>query len=712
MLLTSSGGDPTLTRTFSTLAILAAATALTAPAIAAPLTGPSRYFTGGDLFNLEVATDPQISPDGRTIAYVRRSNDIMTDKARPTIWLVDVASGQQRPLLAGSGSYFSPRWSPDGSKLAYVAAESGGPQLYVRWMASGESARITGLPDGPDSMAWSPDGRRIAYSMFVPDDGPKLGKAPDKPEGAKWADPLQIIDMVTYRADGAGYLKPGYEQIFWVPADGGAPTQLTFGATHAGGGQISWTPDSRAILFSANLSKDWEREALNSEVYRVSIDGGAPVALTSRYGPDNSPAVSPDGHRIAYVGFDDQKRSYEDTRLYVMNLDGSGSRVLTSGLDRSVANPAWSPDGRAIYVQVESNGTNKVERVGLDGSTHEIATGLTGSQLDRPYAGGEFSVARNGAVAVTVGDQLHPSDIGVASSGGVRHLTHLNEDLQAKVMGQPQKLAVTSSYDQRPIDAWMVMPPDFDAAKKYPLILEIHGGPFAAYGPSFSTDDQLYASAGYVVLYTNPRGSTSYGEEFANQIDKAYPGHDYDDLISAVDAAIATGHVDPNNLFVTGGSGGGVLTAWIVGKTDRFRAAATQKPVINWASFELTSDGSTFFSPYWFAKKPWEDPTGYWARSPLSLVGNVKTPTLVVVGSEDYRTPDSEAEQYYEALQLRGIPTAFVKVPGASHGGIAARPSQAAAKASAILAWFDKYRTDRPKPVQTAGNQGTSESAR
>jgi dipeptidyl aminopeptidase/acylaminoacyl peptidase len=698
-----------LTRIISTLAMLAAATALTAPAIAAPATGPSRYFTGGDLFNLEVATDPQISPDGRTIAYVRRSNDIMTDKARPTIWLVDVASGQQHPLLAGSGSYFSPRWSPDGSKLSYVAAESGGPQLYVRWMASGESARITGLPDGPDSMAWSPDGRRIAYSMFVPDDGPKLGKAPDKPEGAKWADPLQIIDMVTYRADGAGYLKPGYEQIFWVPADGGAPTQLTFGATHAGGGQISWTPDSRAILFSANLSKDWEREALNSEVYRVSIDGGAPVALTSRYGPDNSPAVSPDGRRIAYVGFDDQKRSYENTRLYVMNLDGTGSRVLTSGLDRSVANPAWSPDGRAIYVQVESNGTNKVERVGLDGSTREIATGLTGSQLDRPYAGGEFSVARNGAVAVTVGDQLHPSDIGVASGGGVRHLTHLNENLQAKVMGQPQKLAVSSSYDQRPIDAWMVMPPDFDPGKKYPLILEIHGGPFAAYGPSFSTDDQLYASAGYVVLYTNPRGSTSYGEEFANQIDKAYPGHDYDDLMSAVDAAIATGQVDPNNLFVTGGSGGGVLTAWIVGKTDRFRAAATQKPVINWASFELTSDGSTFFSPYWFAKKPWEDPTGYWARSPLSLVGNVKTPTLVVVGSEDYRTPDSEAEQYYEALQLRGIPTAFVKVPGASHGGIAARPSQAAAKASAILAWFDKYRTDKPKPATAADStNGTS----
>jgi len=691
------------------LALLCAATAFSTPTLAKPAMGPTRYFTGDDLFNLEVATDPQISPDGRTIAYVRKSNDIMTDKARSTIWLIDVASGQQRPLLAGSGSYFSPQWSPDGTRLAYVAAEGGNPQLYVRWMASGESARITGLPDGPDSVAWSPDGRRIAYSMFVPDDGPKLGKAPDKPEGAKWADPLQVIDMVTYRADGAGYLKPGYEQIFWVPADGGAPTQLTFGATHAGGGQISWTPDSRAILFSANLGKDWERQPVNSEVYRVSIAGGAPVALTSRDGPDNSPAVSPDGRHIAYVGFDDRKRSYENTRLYVMNVDGSGSRVLTPNLDRSVASPVWSADSRAVYVQVEDRGTNKVDRVGLDGSIHEVATGLTGSGLDRPYAGGEFSVARTGAVALTAGDQLHPSDVAVTTGGALRRLTRLNEQLQAKVMGQPQKLAVTSSYDQRPIDAWMIMPPDFDPAKKYPLILEIHGGPFSAYGPQFSTDDQLYAAAGYVVLYTNPRGSTSYGEEFANQIDKAYPGHDYDDLISAVDAAIATGHVDPNNLFVTGGSGGGVLTAWIVGKTDRFRAAATQKPVINWSSFELTSDGATFFSPYWFAKKPWEDPQGYWARSPLSLVGNVKTPTLVVVGSEDYRTPDSEAEQYYEALQLRGIPTAFVKVPGASHGGIAARPSQAAAKASAILAWFDRYRTDKPKPAEVAGNAGASD---
>jgi len=675
-------------RSLGALALLLATTA----APSAPPTAPNRYFTGADLFDLEVATDPQISPDGKSIVYVRKSNDIMTDKARNTLWAADVASGQQRPLVAGPGNYFSPVWSPDGSRLAYVAADGGSPQLYVRWMASGESARITGLPNSPNSIAWSPDGRRIAYSMFVPDEGQKLGSAPAKPEGAKWADPLEVITAVTYRADAGGYLKPGYNQIFWVPAEGGAPTQLTFGATNAGG-QVSWTPDGRALLFAADLSKNWERNGNEAEIYRVPISGGAPVALTNRKGPDFSPVVSPDGRLVAYIGGDDQGKYYLRPDLYVMNIDGSAPRNLSARLDRGIESAVWAADSRSIYVTYPEAGQNRVSRIGLDGSVRVVAEGLTGSGLDRPYSGGEFTVAKNGSVAVTVGDTSHPSDLAIATgNSGVRKLTRFNSQLDAKVMGEMRKLPVRSSFDQRPIDSWMILPPDFDPAKKYPLILEIHGGPQTAYGPNFSTDDQLYAAAGYIVLFTNPRGSTSYGEEFTNLIDKDYPGHDYDDLMSAVDAAIATGNVDPANLFVTGGSGGGVLTAWIVGKTDRFRAAATQKPVINYLSFALTTDFAAGFSPSWRIERPWEDPMGYWKYSPLSLVGNVKTPTLVVVGSEDYRTPVSESEQYYTALQTRGVPTALVKITGASHGGIAARPSQAAAKASAILAWFDRYR--------------------
>lgn len=670
-------------------AMLALLLAVGAPAFAQGNDGPQRSFAGADLFDLEQASDPQISPDGSRIAYVRQSNDIMTDRTRSTIWLIDVRTGEHTPLVAGPGAYLSPRWSEDGTRLAYVsAAEGASAQLYVRWMASGETARITGLPDSPNSITWSPDGKSIAYVLHVNADPLKLGAAPAKPEGAKWAEPLEVIDRVTYRADGDGYTKPGFDHIFVVPSDGGAPRQLTFG-NFADGGPLSWSRDGRTIFFSAVRTPDWEREPNNSEVLALDVGSGALKPLTSRYGPDNAPMLSPDGSKIAYLGYDDKHVSYANNQLYVMNRDGSGSRLLTGSLDRSVEDLAWSADGRSILISYDDHAVRKVARVTLDGRMTVVADHLSGGGLDRPYTGGSFSVSKGGTVAYTRGTAQRPADIYV----GDRRLTHLNDNgLGAKALGEVTPLAVKAA-DGRAIDAWLVTPPGYSPGKRVPMILEIHGGPNAAYSAAFSTDYQLYAAGGYAVLYTNPRGSTSYGDEFANLIDRNYPGDDYGDLMAAVDAAIAKGVADPNNLFVTGGSGGGVLTAWIVGKTDRFKAAVTQKPVINWVSEALTMDATGFTSRYWFSKQPWEDPMSYWNRSPLSLVGNVKTPTMVVVGAEDYRTPVSESEQYYAALQIRGVPTALVKVPGASHGGIAARPSQAAAKAAAILAWFDKYRT-------------------
>ncbi|HKT84488.1 MAG TPA: S9 family peptidase [Novosphingobium sp.] len=662
----------------------------------AAMSGPEQGFVPGDLFKLQGVTDPRISPDGSRIVYVRSSADIMADKEVPSLWLVDVSSGQQRPLVAGKGAHSSPRWSPDGKRIAYVSSDGGSaPQLYVLWLDSGASVNVTGLPDSPGNLAWSPDGRQIAYTMRVPGEGMKLGSQPEnKPEGAKWAEPLEVIDRVTYRFDEAGYAKPGFDHIFVVSADGGAPRQVTFGQFDDGG-PLSWSADGRRIIFSANRHDDWERDINNSEVYSVDAASGTITALTSRQGPDGNPQPSPDGKRIAYLGYDDVNRSYENSDLYVMNADGSGVRLLTPKLDRSIDAIEWAGND-AIYVQYDDEAKTRVARVGLDGSIKPLVEGLSpGAHYDRPYTGGSFSVSRNGRIAYTAGTGSHPADLWVSSGGSRRRLTDLNGTwMENKTMAPLRKLDVTAP-DGRKIDAWLVTPPGLQPGRRAPLILEIHGGPNTAYAPIFATDYQLYAAHGYAVLYTNPRGSTSYGEEFANLIDRAYPGQDYDDLIAAVDAAIADGAADPANLFVTGGSGGGVLTAWIVGKTDRFKAAATQKPVINWISEALTMDSTPFTSRYWFNKKPWEDPMEYWRRSPLSLVGNVKTPTLVVVGSEDYRTPVSEAEQYYAALQIRGVPTALVKVPGASHGGIAARPSQSAAKASAILAWFDKYRTDK-----------------
>ena len=674
-------------------ALLAAALLATTPlAAASPATAPSRLFTPIDLFGLEAAADPQISPDGAKIAYVRKTNDIITDRARTALWLVDVKTGAQVPLVAGPGSPSSPRWSPDGTRIAYVAStDGGGAQVYVRWIESGDTARVTSLPAGPTSLAWSRDGTRLAFLMHVREAAPTIGASPPKPEGAQWAPPLEAIDTLVFRGDEGGLAVPGFDHLFTVPADGGSPRQLTFGRFDDEG-PVAWSADGRSILFASTRGTDADATPNSSDIYAVDLATAALTQLTTRKGPDQNPVLSPDGKLVAYLGFEDRLLGDQNVRLSVMDRDGGHARLLTANLDRSVAAPVWAADGKAIFVKYDDRGMTKVARIGLDGSVRDVADGLVQSVFDRPYTGGSFSVAKDGIIAFTGGNTSRPADVMVAKGGTVRRLTRLNEEaLAAKTLATVRPLSVTSSVDQLPIQAWMVTPPDFDPARKYPLILEIHGGPFAAYGPSFSTDDQLYAAAGYVVVYANPRGSTSYGEAFANKIHHSYPAHDYDDLMSVVDAAIADGHVDANRLFVTGGSGGGLLTSWIVGKTARFRAAAAQKPVIDWASFVLTADQTNYFSRYWFGNYPWEDPQGYWARSPLSLVGNVKTPTLVVVGSQDFRTPVTEAEQFYTALKLRGVPTELVKVPGANHEDLAARPSQSAGKASAILAWFARY---------------------
>ena len=677
----------------NTVVVVLLALLITVSASAAPLEAPNRSFQGADLFGLQYASEPQIRPDGRVVAYVRGSFDIMTDRAHQSIWLIDIETGEQTPLVASAGSHTSPRWSADGGRLAYVStAEGGPPQLFVRWMQSGQTAKLAELVSAPADLAWSPDGRWIAFTMFTPDEAAKLGEAPEKPNGADWAPPLEVITDLTYRSDAEGYLKPGYHHAYIVAAEGGAPRQLTFGAFNETG-PLSFTPDGAHLLLTGNRMDDWRREPVNTEIYEVALANGVIRPLTSRVGADHAATVSPDGRTIAYLGFDDRLMSYQNEELYVMDRDASTPRSLTGSLDRTIDEAYWAADGHSLYVRYDDHAVTKIARVDLGGRLTAVAEGLSGGGLDRPYTGGEFSVAKDGTVAFTSGTPQSPADVSVTRRGKTRRLTQLNAGLFGdKTLAEVRPLAVTSSFDQRPIDAWLALPPNFDPAKKYPLILEIHGGPYAAYGPVFSTDVQLYAAAGYIVLYVNPRGSTSYGQEFANLIHHKYPSEDYDDLMSAVDAAIAQGHVDPKLLYVTGGSGGGVLTAWIVGRTDRFRAAVTQKPVINWASTVLTTDLYTYMPKYWFEKLPWEDPESYWKVSPLSLVGSVKTPTLVLVGDQDFRTPVSDSEQYYQALQLRGVPTGLIKVPGASHGGLTARPSQSAAKASAILAWFQRYR--------------------
>jgi dipeptidyl aminopeptidase/acylaminoacyl peptidase len=496
-----------------------------------------------------------------------------------------------------------------------------------------------------------------------------------------------------------------------APADGGAPRQLTYQARNHDG-RMSWTPDGRRLVFSANAEENWEFDPVESDIYSLEVDSGALTRLTSRDGPEDAPILSPDGRRLAYVGFDDRRQGYQVTELYVANADGSNPRSLTASFDRDVRNPQWGGNG-AIYFLFEDRGVTKLGRISAGGGrVTTLLSNVGGTDVGRPYTSGAFSVNNSGRFAATVTSPVRPADVFVSSGGSARRLTSLNEDaLAGKTIADAQHITAASSADGRTIDAWIVRPPDFDPSRRYPLLLEIHGGPFAAYGPVFSAEVQLFAAAGYIVVYANPRGSTSYGGEFGNLIHHNYPSQDYDDLMSVVDAAIAREPVDTERLFVTGGSGGGVLTAWIVGTTDRFAAAVVQKPVINWTSFALTADFANFFAPYWFGEFPWEEGAQerYWARSPLSRVGNVTTPTAVLVGEQDYRTPVSEAEQYYQALRLRRVPTRLIRVPGSPHD-IASRPSGMIAKVTNTVAWFAEH-GGPPLPDPRTGIAAQAETA-
>lgn len=646
-----------------------------------------------DVFELEVATDVQISPDGSRIAYVRRSMDVMTDETRSNIWLVDVDGDNHRPLLTGVASFTNPRWSPDGSRLAYVTkAGVHGAELHVIWLDNNQPALLTQLPSAPSNISWSPDGSMIAFNALVESEPPKLAKPPEPPKDAKWAPGARVIDRLNYKADGAGYLKNGFSHIFVVPAEGGTPRRLTDGDYHHGG-RVSWSPDGQHIAFSANRHDDFEIRLEGAEIWSVALADGELRQLTDRNGPDLSPVYSPNGRLLAYRGVPDNRDAYRHADIYILDLASGESRVIKENLDRHFSKVVWR-DNQLLMVSYNDRGHTRLAELSLSGEISPLTDKVGGSGIGRPYTSGTFTVSENGSYAFNYSQPDRPADVGYGTGKrAVQRLTDLNSDLVLQRELSAIEQITWLSTNGLEIEGWLAFPPDFDPEEQYPLILEIHGGPHTAYGPQFSAEVQLYVAAGYVVLYTNPRGSTSYGLEFANEINRNYPGDDYHDLMTGVDAVISRGYIDEDQLFVTGGSGGGVLTAWIVGKTDRFRAAAAAKPVINWISEVLYADLTAFASQYWFDTPPWEDVEEYWRRSPLSLVGNVNTPTLLLTGEQDFRTPIAESEQYYHALKLRQIDTMLVRIPEASHS-IYARPSHLIAKVDNILAWFEKYRSE------------------
>lgn len=649
-----------------------------------------------NIFDIEYAADLEISNDGKTIYFVRHFMDIQSDRRLGNIWSVDTKNKLLLPVTSGDHIDYHPTLSPSGDRLAFISTRTGKPQIYVTWLDSGKTAKLTNLTSSPNGLSWSPNGESIAFTMFVAQSEPAPVNLSGKPAGAKWAEPAKFIDDVYYRFDGAGYANKGATEIFILSSQGGTPRQLTNDEFDYSA-PLNWGKHSKNIYFSANRSENRDFTPLNSDIYVLQIEGLKITQLTQRDGPDSNPSVSPNGKSIAYLGFDDERKNYQNRLLYVMDIDGSNSRVLTDTLDRSIDSFYWDKKGKHLFIQYDDKGKTLIARQSAKTANKQqvLSDKLGGQSYGRPYTGAEFAVSEQGKIAVTYSDPLRPADVAVIDGKSTVRLTQLNEDaLGHKNLANIEEIWFKSSADGLDIQGWIAYPPNFDKSKKYPLVLEIHGGPVTAYGPHFSMEIQLFAAAGNVVFYTNPRGSSSYGAQFANTIDKNYPSQDYDDLMSGVDALIGKGFIDDQRLYVTGGSGGGVLTAWTIAHTDRFSAAVVAKPVINWFSFVLTADFYPFFYQYWFDKKPWEDIKTYMEYSPISYVGNVKTPTLLLTGESDYRTPISETEQYYQALKIQGVETAMVRIPGASHG-IYRKPSNLMAKVEYILWWFSQHDTKK-----------------
>lgn len=628
---------------------------------------------------MEDVSSPQLSPDGSQIIYTRQWVDKLNDSRESSLWMMNADGAKNRFLIDGSAL----QWSPDGARIAFLAkGKPQGTQIFVRWMdAEGAVTQITHVEKSPANLRWSPDGKWLTFTMLVPQKDNWDIKLPPKPEGAKWIEAPKIIDRLDYRRDRQGFLEEGFNHVFIVPADGGTPRQLTTGDYNHNAPE--WMPDGKEIVFSGLRVDDAEYEWRESEIYAVHVASGVIAQLTKRKGPDSNPLPSPDGKFIAYVGHDFTDDTFYEQNLYFMHRDGSNAKEIASNLDRTPERLFWAPDGKGLYFNASDRGARNLYFTALQEQASPITKGnhlLTVSDINR-----------TGRVVGTSSTPQQPGDVvtfSLKAPTQISELTAVNDDvLHGIKLGAVEEIWYKSA-DNFDVQGWIIKPPDFEAGKKYPLILSIHGGPHAMFNVGFNFGWQYYAAKGYVVLYTNPRGSSGYGSAFGNAIKNSYPGKDYDDLMQGVDQAISRGYIDEKNLFVYGGSGGGVLTAWIVGHTDRFAAASSNYPVINWLSFVGTTDGASWYRN--FRKMPWEDPSEHLERSPLMYVGNVKTPTMLMTGVNDLRTPISQTEEFYMALKMRKVPTVMLRFNDEWHG-TSSKPSNALRSLLYMQSWFEKH---------------------
>jgi dipeptidyl aminopeptidase/acylaminoacyl peptidase len=656
----------------------------------------------GDYLDYEQVGDPQISPDGKTIAFARSWVDKINDRWESAIWVMNADGSHARFLVKGG----NPLWSPDGTRLAYVATadEPKGPQIFVRWMdAEGATTQVTRLTEAPRSVRWSPDGKWIGYAGFVAKKSDWQIKLPAPPPNAKWTPPPRFVDRLHYRVDRGGFTEPGSLHLFVVPSDGGSPRQITSGEWSAGvaydGIRFSvnwdWMPDGKTILLDGLAEGNGDLQLQDANIYAVDVATLQMRRLTPERGLWAKPVASPDGKLIAFVGHPYFAETMHTSDLYVMNADGSGIRNVSKGFDRDPAMfgggvLAWAPDGSGLYFSPDDRGSHNIAFAPVTGAGVKYLT--TGNHLLDLG-----SIAKTGVMAGIRSSPRAPGDVVRVTPGPkgaeVTQITNVNDDLLAgKQLATVEEIWYPSTGGTK-VQGWIVKPPNFDRSKKYPMLLEIHGGPQGMYNFGFDMMWQAFAANGYVVLYTNPRGSTGYGNAFMTAIEKHYPGPDYEDLMAGVDTVLGRGYVDPKRLYVSGCSGGGVLSSWVIGHTTRFAGAAVRCPITNWISQAGQSD-VPLFSHSFFEKPFWEAPEQWLKQSSLMYVGNVTTPTLLMTGVLDMRTPMPQSEEFFAALKMRGVPTGILRFEGEWHG-TESIPSNWMRTMLYMMSWFEKYSTPR-----------------
>jgi dipeptidyl aminopeptidase/acylaminoacyl peptidase len=655
---------------------------------AAQETPSSDRLTTDHYFELERISNAQISPDGAHIVYTRQQVNKLEDKWDSGLWIMNADGSQHRFLAKGSGA----KWAPDSKRILYLGdGEPKGTQIFVRWIdVDGPPTQITHATDKLGDPHWSPDGKMIAFSMVMPDKHKWTISMPAEPQGAKWTPAPRIVESLHYRQDQVGFLQDGQTHLFVVAADGGAPRQITSGKWSVGAGELraavgmDWMPDSKSIVFQANRDANADTEYQRSQLFVVNVSTGSVRDLVAKAGAWGRPLVSPDGGMVAFTGYPASDKTHSVSDLYVVPAAGGEPKKISGAYDRDPVTLYWAPDGSGVYFDADDRGSRNVEFASIDGGVRAVTTGVHILTMD--------SVSKDLVAGGTVTDPDHPAEVvrySVRRSPEVKQLTNVNAGLlEGKKLAKTEEITYASSGNAK-IQGWVVKPPEFDAGKKYPLILEIHGGPFGMYNVGFNYMWQNFAANDFVVLYVNPRGSTGYGGDFSGAIDHNYPGPDYDDLMAGVDAVISKGYVDTSRMYVGGCSGGGVLSSWVIGHTDRFAAAAVRCPVIDWVSMAGHTDIPLF--TYSFFKKPfWDDPSDWLSHSSLMYAGKVTTPTLLMTGVLDRRTPMPQTEEYYAALKMRGVPTALMQFEGEYHGTVS-KPSNFIRTQLYMMSWYKRF---------------------